>query len=125
MKEKNIHIKKTIDIELAVPETATEEEIEVMIKSNFLPDGIIKNYDGTYRVNDVRLVEDYDDDQDNFLVVEWPESQTLCEYEGFMDNCTLLLSDGFGSASYMVNKDYWYGRLHSGELKKVEFEEAA
>jgi hypothetical protein len=123
MKEKNIHIKKTIDIELAVPETATEEEIEVMIKSNFLPDGIIKNYDGTYRVNDVTLVED-DDDQDNFLVVEWPESQTLCEYEGFMDNCTLLLSDGFGSASYMVNKD-WYGRLHSGELKKVEFEEAA
>ena len=123
MKEKNIHIKKTIDIELAVPETATEEEIEVMIKSNFLPDGIIKNYDGTYRVNDVTLVED-DDDQDNFLVVEWPESQTLCEYEGFMDNCTLLLSDGFGSASYMVNKD-WYGRLHSGELKKVEYEEAA
>ena len=123
MKEKNIHIKKTIDIELAVPETATEEEIEVMIKSNFLPDGIIKNYDETYRVNDVTLVED-DDDQDNFLVVEWPESQTLCEYEGFMDNCTLLLSDGFGSASYMVNKD-WYGRLHSGELKKVEFEEAA
>ena len=123
MKEKNIHIKKTIDIELAVPETATEEEIEVMIKSNFLPDGIIKNYDGTYRVNDVTLVED-DDDQDNFLVVEWPESQTLCEYEGFMDNCTLLLSDGFGSATYMVNKD-WYGRLLSGELKKVEFEEAA
>lgn len=123
MKEKNIHIKKTIDIELAVPETATEEEIEVMIKSNFLPDGIIKNYDGTYRVNDVTLVED-DDDQDNFLVVEWPESQTLCEYEGFMDNCSLLLSDGFGSATYMVNKD-WYGRLHSGELKKVEFEEAA
>lgn len=123
MKEKNIHIKKTIDIELAVPETATEEEIEVMTKSNFLPDGIIKNYDGTYRVNDVTLVED-DDDQDNFLVVEWPESQTLCEYEGFMDNCTLLLSDGFGSASYMVNKD-WYGRLHSGELKKVDFEEAA
>jgi len=123
MKEKNIHIKKTIDIELAVPETATEEEIEVMIKSNFLPDGIIKNYDGTYRVNDVTLVED-DDDQDNFLVVEWPESQTLCEYEGFMDNCTLLLSDGFGSASYMVNKD-WYGMLHSGELKKVEFEDAA
>ena len=123
MKERIIHIKKTIDIELAVPETATEEEIEVMIKSNFLPDGIIKNYDGTYRVNDVTLVED-DDDQDNFLVVEWPESQTLCEYEGFMDNCTLLLSDGFGSASYMVNKD-WYGRLHSGELKKVEFEEAA
>lgn len=123
MKEKNIHIKKTIDIELAVPETATEEEIEVMIKSNFPSDGIIKNYDGTYRVNDVTLVED-DDDQDNFLVVEWPESQTLCEYEGFMDNCMLLLSDGFGSASYMVNKD-WYGRLHSGELKKVEFEEAA
>ena len=123
MKEKNIHIKKTIDIELAVPETATEEEIEAMIKSNFLPDGIIKNYDGTYRVNDVTLVED-DDDQDNFLVVEWPESQTLCEYEGFMDNCSLLLSDGFGSATYMVNKD-WYGLYLSGELKKVEYEEAA
>ena len=123
MKEKNIHIKKAIDIELAVPETATEEEIEVMIKSNFLPDGIIKNYDGTYRVNDVTLVED-DDDQDNFLVVEWPESQTLCEYEGFMDNCTLLLSDGFGSASYMVNKD-WYSQLRNGELKKTEYEDAA
>lgn len=123
MKEKIIHIKKTIDIELAVPKTATEEEIEAMMNTNFLPDGIIKNYDGTYRVNDVTLVED-DDDQDNFLVVEWPESQTLCEYEGFMDNCTLLLSDGFGSASYMVNKN-WYGLFLSGELKKVEYEEAA
>ena len=123
MKEKIIHIKKTIDIELAVPKTATEEEIEAMMNTNFLPDGIIKNYDGTYRVHDVTLVED-DDDQDNFLVVEWPESQTLCEYEGFMDNCTLLLSDGFGSASYMVNKN-WYGLFLSGELKKVEYEEAA
>lgn len=124
MKERIIHIKKTIDIELAVPETATEEEIAETIDSNFLPDGMIKNDDGTYRINNVRLVEDYDDDQDNFILVEWPESQTLCEYEGFMDNCSLLLSDGFGSATYMVNKD-WYGRLHSGELKKVEFEEAA
>ena len=124
MKERIIHIKKSIDIELAVPETATEEEIAETVDSNFLPDGMIKNDDGTYRINNVRLVEDYDDDQDNFIVVEWPESQTLCEYEGFADNCTLSLSDGFGSASYMVNKN-WYSQLRNGELKKTEYEDAA
>jgi hypothetical protein len=46
------------------------------------------------------------------------------EYEGFMDNCTLLLSDGFGSASYLVNK-HWYGKLHSGQLQKTDYQEAA
>ena len=120
---KTIHIKRVLDITLSVPMDETQEQTEQWLDNNLIPNCSLEEVDADHIIKDIRLAEN-DDDQDNFLVVEWPESLELMEYEGFMDNCSLFLSDGFGSATYMVNKD-WYGRLHSGELKKVEFEEAA
>ncbi len=119
MEDKIIHIKKTIDIELAVPRTATDEEINELMNSSFVPDGLISNYDGTYRIYDVKLAHD-DDDQDSFIVVSWPESQELCEYEGYIENCTFIMGEDIPSSSYLVNKD-WYARLKSGELRQVEY----
>lgn len=42
------------------------------------------------------------------IIITWPESQTLCELEGFEDNCELLLdTEKYGSCAYEVNKQ-WY-----------------
>ena len=115
MKRKNITINRTISIVLSVPMDETKEQTEQWVNNNFIPACSLEQVDADQIVKDIRLSTD-DDDQDSFLVVEWPESQELMEYEGFMDNCTLLLNDGFGSASYLVRKD-WYARLQSDELK--------
>lgn len=112
MKRKNITINRTISIVLSVPMDETQEQTEQWVDNNI---GSFEQVDADHIIKDVRLSTN-DDDQDNFLVVEWPESQELMEHEGFMDNCTLLLNDGFGSASYLVKKD-WYARLQSDELK--------
>ncbi len=117
MEDRIIHIKRTIDIELAVPKTATEDDISELMKSRFVPDGMITDYDGTYRIYDVKLPND--DDQDSFIVISWPESQELCEYEGYMENCTFISGDELPCSSYLVNKD-WYARLRNGELRRVE-----
>ena len=112
MKRKNITINRVISIVLSVPMDETQEQTEQWVDNNI---GSFEQVDADHIIKDVRLSTN-DDDQDNFLVVEWPESQELMEHEGFMDNCTLLLNDGFGSASYLVRKD-WYARLQSDELK--------
>ena len=112
MKRKNITINRTISIVLSVPMDETQEQTEQWVDTNICS---LEQVDADHIIKDVRLSTN-DDDQDNFLVVEWPESQELMEHEGFMDNCTLLLNDGFGSASYLVRKD-WYARLQSDELK--------
>ena len=112
MKRKNITINRTISIVLSVPIDETQEQTEQWVDTNI---GSFEQVDADHIIEDVRLSTN-DDDQDNFLVVEWPESQELMEHEGFMDNCSLLLNDGFGSASYLVRKD-WYARLQSDELK--------
>lgn len=112
MKRKNITINRVISIVLSVPMDETQEQTEQWVDNNI---GSFEQVDADHIIKDVRLSTN-DDDQDNFLVVEWPESQELMEHEGFMDNCTLLLNDGFGSASYLVKKD-WYARLQSDELK--------
>ena len=112
MKRKNITINRTISIVLSVPMDETQEQTEQWVDNNI---GSFEQVDADHIIKDVRLSTN-DDDQDNFLVVEWPESQELMEHEGFMDNCTLLLNDGFGSASYLVRKD-WYARLQNGELR--------
>ena len=112
MKRKNITINRTISIVLSVPIDETQEQPEQWVDNNICS---LEQVDADHIIKDVRLSTN-DDDQDNFLVVEWPESQELMEHEGFMDNCTLLLNDGFGSASYLVRKD-WYARLQSNELK--------
>ena len=112
MKRKNITINRTISIVLSVPIDETQEQTEQWVDNNICS---FEQVGADHIIKDVRLSTN-DDDQDNFLVVEWPESQELMEHEGFMDNCTLLLNDGFGSASYLVRKD-WYARLQSDELK--------
>ncbi len=120
MKDKIIHIKRTIYIELAVPETATDEDVNELIRSRFVPDGMITDYDGTYKIYDVKVVNNNDDDdQDAFVVVSWPESQELCEYEDYTEYCTFISGEDIPSSSYLVNKD-WYARLRNGELRRVE-----
>ena len=123
MERKNITIKCTIEITLSVPMVETQEQTEQWLDDNLIPDCSLEKVDADHVIKDIRLAKN-DDDQNNFLVVEWPESQELMEYEGFMDNCTLLLSDGFGSASYLVSKR-WYGKLLSGQLQKLDYQEAA
>lgn len=123
MERKTFHIKRTIDIVVSVPEDETRSGAESWVDANFIPNGSLEKVDADHIIKDIRLV-DNDDDQDSFMVVEWPESQELMDYEGFADNCTLILSDGFGSASYMVNKN-WYSQLRNDELKKTEYEDAA
>ena len=112
---KTIHIKRVLDITLSVPMDETQEQTEQWLDDNLIPNCSLEEVDADHVIKDIRLAGN-DDDQDDFLVVEWPESQELMEHEGFMDNCTLLLNDGFGSASYLVRKD-WYARLQSDELK--------
>jgi len=113
---KTIRIKRTIDITLSMPMEETREEAEEWVDNNLIPDFTLENIDPNHIIKDIRLADD--DNQDDFLVVEWPESQMLFEHEGFEENCTLLLSDGFGSATYMVRKE-WYSKLRDTELKKI------
>ena len=120
---KTIHVRRTIEITVSVPMDETQEQTEQWLDDNLIPDCFLEKVDADHIIKDIRLAGN-DDDQDDFLVVEWPESQELMEYEGFMDNCTLLLSDGFGSASCLVNKN-WYGKLLSGELQKHDYQEVA
>ena len=120
---KTIHIKRVLDITLSVPMDETQKQTEQWLDYNLIPNCSLEKVDTDHVIKDIRLAGN-DDDQDDFLVVEWPESQTLCDYEGFMDNCTLLLSDGFGSASYLVSKR-WYGKLLSGQLQKHDYLVAA
>lgn len=48
--------------------------------------------------------------QEKFIVVTWPESQNLMEYEGFEENCHLINDDSgldqYGSSAYFVNEDW-------------------
>ena len=120
---KTIHVRRTIEITVSVPVDETQEVTEQWLDDNLIPNCSLEEVDADHVIKDIRLAGN-DDDQDDFLVVEWPESQTLCDYEGFMDNCTLLLSDGFGSASYLVSKR-WYGKLLSGQLQKHDYPVAA
>ncbi len=119
MKDKIIHIKRTIEIEMAVPETATDADIDELMRYNFVPDGFITDYDGTYKIYDVRLVDDIiDDNQDNYTIVSWPESQALCEFDGYMENCSFISGADIPCSSYIVNKD-WYSRVRCRKQRKV------
>lgn len=48
-----------------------------------------------------------------YIVIQWPESQYLAELEGFIDNCYLINDkkgiNTFGSLAYFVNKE-WYDK---------------
>ena len=117
MERKTIHIKRTIDITLSVPESETREQVEQWIDENFIPDGHLETLSVDYTLIDIRL-EYSEDNQDGVVVINWPESQELCMYEGFYENCDFICGDTLEPCSYLVNKN-WYGKLINGELQKV------
>lgn len=45
------------------------------------------------------------------IIICWPESQELMEFDGFRENCSLINGerglDVYGSSAYLVDKD-WY-----------------
>lgn len=118
MSEQTYHIRKTIDIAVVAPTGLSQSEVDSWVSQN-LSIGT-KGTDTVIR--DIRLTDD--DDQDNFIVVSWPESQKLCEYEDYIDNCTFIMGDDLPCCSYLVRKD-WYSRLVNGELKKIDYYEEA
>lgn len=119
MNEQTYHIRKTIDIAVVAPTGLSQSEVDSWVSQNLK----IGSNDTDTAIQDIRLIDD-GDDQDNFLVVSWPESQELCEYEDYMENCTFIMGDALPCCSYLVRKD-WYSRLTNGELKKMEYPEEA
>ena len=118
MEQRTYHIRKTIDIVVSAPWDELQDDTERWVSQNIVPDCLIK-YEGDHHIiNDVRLVND-DEDQDSFVVVSWPESQDLCEYENYTDYCTFIMGDELPCCSYLVNKE-WYSKLLNKELRRVE-----
>jgi hypothetical protein len=118
MEQKTYHIRKTIDIVVSAPWDELQDDTERWVSQNIVPDCLIKYEDDHHIINDVRLVND-DEDQDSFVVVSWPESQDLCEYENYTDYCTFIMGDELPCCSYLVNKE-WYSKLLNKELRRVE-----
>lgn len=54
-----------------------------------------------------------------FVIVEWPDSQTLMEWEGFEDNCCLINDDYwlglYGSSAYFVDEEWLNSEHHDRE----------
>ena len=124
MERRNYHIRKTIDIVVSAPWDELQDDTERWASQNIVPDCLIKNEKDCHRIEDVRIIND-EDDQDSYVVVSWPESQHLCDYEDYTENCTFIMGDNLECCSYLVNKE-WYSRLCNGELKRIEdlYEEA-
>ena len=118
MEQRTYHIRKTIDIVVSAPWGELQDDTERWVSQNIVPDCLIKYEDDHHIINDVRLVND-DEDQDSFVVVSWPESQDLCEYENYTDYCTFIMGDELPCCSYLVNKE-WYSKLLNKELRRVE-----
>ena len=118
MEQRTYHIRKTIDIVVSAPWDELQDDTERWVSQNIVPDCLIKYEDDHHIINDVRLVND-DEDQDSFVVVSWPESQDLCEYENYTDYCTFIMGDELPCCSYLVNKE-WYSKLLNKELRRVE-----
>lgn len=118
MEQRTYHIRKTIDIVVSAPWDELQDDTERWVSQNIVPDCLIKYEDDHHIINDVRLVND-DEVQDSFVVVSWPESQDLCEYENYTDYCTFIMGDELPCCSYLVNKE-WYSKLLNKELRRVE-----
>lgn len=84
--EQRANIKK--DIERMIP---------VIARSNRVYNDDIKSI----------LIDDYVD-EDDFIIVQWPEVQELMDKEGFNTNACLAndewAQDKYGSSAYFVNK---------------------
>ncbi|MBQ9666342.1 MAG: hypothetical protein IJV33_07715 [Bacteroidaceae bacterium] len=118
MERRTYHIRKTIDIVVSVPYSELQDDTERWVEQNFVPDGSLREVDADHIIKDIKILP-YEEDQDAFVVVSWPESQALCEFEDYTEHCTFIMGDELPCCSYLVNKD-WYSRLCNGELRKVE-----
>ena len=119
MEQKTMKIKRLIEVELIVPTEETKEEAEQWMDGIIASGCSMESSDTDHIIRSIRTVQKDEDDQDSFIVVSWPESQELCEWEGYEQNCSFVMGDSLECCSYLVNKD-WYGRMKRGELKPVE-----
>ena len=115
---KTTRIRRIIEIEVIVPSDETLQDTEQWIEDNFIPGCSLERTDTDHIIRNIRLAKD-DDDQDAFVVVSWPQSQELCLYEGYEQNCSFIMGDTLDDCSYLVNKE-WYARMKAGKLAKVE-----
>ena len=121
METKIIHIRRTVDIAISVPSNESQEETMKWAREYFAPHHLkTRSESGGRQVLDVSFIEK-DEDQENFVLVSWPESQELCEHEGYRDNCTFITGDSLPCCTYLVNRE-WHSRLCNGELRKTELE---
>ena len=64
--------------------------------------------------------------KNNTVIVRWPDSQVLTQYEGFLENISMICDlDGlekYGPNAYLVNKD-WYTDLQAGKLNTIDEDE--
>ena len=63
--------------------------------------------------------------KNNTVIVRWPDSQVLTQYEGFLENISMICDlDGlekYGPNAYLVNKD-WYTDLKAGKYNGFSIE---
>lgn len=64
--------------------------------------------------------------KNNAIIVQWPESQKLTHYEGFLENISMISDlagvEEYGPNAYLVNKD-WYDQLLAGKLNTIDEDE--
>ena len=64
MEQKTYHIRKTIDIVVSAPWDELQDDTERWASQNIVPDCLIKNEKDCHRIEDVRIIND-EDDQDS------------------------------------------------------------
>lgn len=64
--------------------------------------------------------------KNNAIIIQWPESQKLTHYEGFLENISMISDlvgvEEYGLNAYLVNKD-WYDKLLAGKLNTIDEDE--
>jgi hypothetical protein len=88
----------------------TKEKLEIIKKDIYAIIPILARYN---RVHDDEikavLIDEFVDD-DDYVIIAWPEIQDLMNREGFNKNCCLANSTQFieeyGSSAYFVNKKW-------------------
>lgn len=61
------------------------------------------------------------------IIICWPESQELMEFDGFRENCSLINGerglDTYGSSAYLVDKNWYDERKNTPIIEDDENEE--
>ena len=92
----------------------TQEQRDSIVKDikRAIPDIARKN--GVFDSDVESVLIDKYVDEDDFIIIQWPEIQELMDKEGFDLNCSLANDewtlDKYGSSAYFVNKK-WFNSL--------------